>query len=167
MPVASLRSGVGEGAPENSEAGADKSSSSDPDAHADADAEANSSHAGGAGARRCEECGGRGVQVQMHEIGPGLFQQLRRRCPACDGEGELIAEGRRCQQCAGKKVISRSVSLEVPVERGMRDRQELHFRGHADECVRQPNPYSTNSSRLLALQVKPLLCSNVTVISPY
>lgn len=101
------------------------------------------------GARRCEDCGGRGVQVQMREIGPGLFQQLRRRCPTCDGDGELIAEGRRCKQCAGKKVVARSVTLEVPVERGMRDRQELHFRGHADECVRLAEPISLPFSLMI------------------
>jgi len=42
----------------------------------------------------CSTCKGRGVVVKMHQIGPGMIQQMQQKCPACGGAGKSYKEGR-------------------------------------------------------------------------
>ena len=40
---------------------------------------------GKAGAERtCDTCSGRGVQIQLRQIGPGMVQQIKSSCQVCD-----------------------------------------------------------------------------------
>ena len=38
--------------------------------------------------QRCSTCNGRGIKVTIHQLGPGMVQQMQSRCPDCDGEGK-------------------------------------------------------------------------------
>lgn len=39
---------------------------------------------------RCKKCNGRGVQVQLRQLGPGMVQQLQSICSDCHGEGKFF-----------------------------------------------------------------------------
>jgi DnaJ family protein A protein 2 len=83
--------------------------------------------------KHCGNCNGRGIQVQMRQIGPGMVQQIQSHCQACGATGKLIAEEDKCQKCKGRKVNKDRKVLEVYIERGMRNNQTIIFPGESDE----------------------------------
>jgi len=83
--------------------------------------------------KKCELCRGTGVKTSYRQIGPGMVQQLQHRCPECSGEGEIIREKDKCKTCKGKKVVHQEKTLEVFIERGMRDKQTIIFRREGDQ----------------------------------
>lgn len=54
---------------------------------------------------QCPACQGSGIQVQIHQLGPGMIQQVQSMCGECRGQGERINPKDRCRTCNGKKVI--------------------------------------------------------------
>ena len=72
-------------------------------------------------ARKCAECDGNGVVVELRQIAMGMVQQIQRRCNDCGGQGYS------CKTRKERKV------LEVGIEKGMRHNQKITFRGLADE----------------------------------
>lgn len=69
----------------------------------------------------CGACQGRGIRVELRQIGPGMMQQLQSKCPQCTGQG-WTAETK-----TERKV------LEVLVEKGMRHGEKITFRNMGDE----------------------------------
>jgi len=51
-------------------------------------------------------------------------------------KGEVINEKDRCKTCLGKKVVQESKSLEVHVDKGMKDSQKITLSGQGDQLVR-------------------------------
>lgn len=91
----------------------------------------------GTGARKesdvhqCHACGGRGVVIKMHQIGPGFMQQVQMQCDVCGGKGKIIKA--KCPACQGAKVTKGTRKLDVLVEAGMPDGHRLEFEHAADE----------------------------------
>ncbi|OCU01547.1 dnaJ heat shock protein family (Hsp40) member A4 L homeolog isoform X1 [Xenopus laevis] len=82
---------------------------------------------------KCTTCKGRGVQVRIHQIGPGMVQQIQSMCSDCRGEGERINPKDRCKQCSGNKVTREKKILEIHVDKGMKDGQKIVFNGEGDQ----------------------------------
>lgn len=98
----------------------------------------------------CLQCHGRGIQVTVSQIGPGMVQQMQNKCSACDGEGESIPASERCTTCSGRKVMPNTKLLEVTVEPGMKDDQRIVFRGEGDQI-----PGVEPGNVIIVLQEKP------------
>lgn len=81
----------------------------------------------------CKKCNGRGITIQMRQIGPGMVQQMQNICSDCGGEGETIKPKDRCKKCKGKKVLDETKQLEVFVEAGMKDGEKIRFSGMSDQ----------------------------------
>eukprot|EP00871_Galdieria_phlegrea_P004163 jgi/Galph1/4748/GphlegSOOS_G3320.1 len=81
----------------------------------------------------CTVCNGRGIRVQIRQMGPGMIQQIQSSCPECDGTGQTIRESDKCHKCRGKKVVNERKILEVYVEPGMENGQKIVISGEADE----------------------------------
>ena len=89
---------------------------------------------GKAGAEKtCDVCSGRGVRVQLRQIGPGMVQQVQSACSACKGQGKSIDERDKCKGCKGQKVMKDRKVLEVHIEKGMKNGHKIRFAGDADE----------------------------------
>lgn len=73
----------------------------------------------------CSQCRGRGVVMEVQQLGPGMLQQMQRRCPACNGQGKTFKKG--------VKVVKEKKILEVHIEKGMKHGQKINFAGEADE----------------------------------
>lgn len=71
--------------------------------------------------KMCTNCSGSGAVVELRQIALGMVQQVRRKCPACSGEGYMAPKKRQ-----------REV-LEVLIERGMKNESKIVFRNKADE----------------------------------
>jgi len=106
----------------------------------------------------------------VHQIGPGMAQQMQTHCTECGGTGEMIAAQDRCKVCGGKKVIKEKKFLEVYIEKGMKHGQKITFSGEADEepgilpgdvvlvLVQKPHTvFKRNGEDLLIEQTIPLV----------
>lgn len=82
---------------------------------------------------KCSACRGRGVETKVHQIAPGFIQQMEQVCRACHGDGDIISAKDRCKDCAGKKTLRVRNILEVHVEKGMRNNQQLVFSGEGNQ----------------------------------
>ncbi|XP_073917879.1 dnaJ homolog subfamily A member 4 isoform X3 [Castor canadensis] len=82
---------------------------------------------------KCPLCKGRGMQVHIQQIGPGMVQQIQTVCIECKGQGERINPKDRCESCSGAKVIRDKKIIEVHVEKGMKDGQKILFHGEGDQ----------------------------------
>lgn len=90
----------------------------------------------GAGAeeKQCGDCRGRGMVMQVHQLGPGMIQQVSAPCGACKGQGRIIPEGMRCRgACGGKKSVKERKVMEVHIEKGAKMGSKILFRGEAGE----------------------------------
>lgn len=67
---------------------------------------------------KCPVCKGRGMQIHIQQIGPGMVQQIQTVCIECKGQGERINPKDRCENCSGAKVIREKKIIEVHVEKG-------------------------------------------------
>lgn len=67
---------------------------------------------------KCPLCKGRGMQVHIQQIGPGMVQQIQTVCIECKGQGERINPKDRCESCSGAKVVREKKIIEVHVEKG-------------------------------------------------
>ncbi|XP_039989885.1 dnaJ homolog subfamily A member 4 [Xiphias gladius] len=82
---------------------------------------------------KCSNCKGRGVQVKVQQIGPGMIQQIQSMCPDCQGQGEKFNSKDRCKNCNGHKVERKKKILEVHIDKGMKDGQKITFHGEGDQ----------------------------------
>lgn len=82
---------------------------------------------------KCSTCKGRGVQIKVQQIGPGMIQQTQSMCSDCQGQGEKFSSKDRCKNCNGHKVERKKKILEVHIDKGMRDGQKITFHGEGDQ----------------------------------
>ncbi|KAH7727723.1 heat shock protein 40 [Aphelenchoides avenae] len=82
---------------------------------------------------KCNNCGGTGAEIHHAQIGPGLVQRIQRTCPQCQGEGEVIKD--QCKQCKGKKRVKSEETIDVHIEKGMKDGHKITFYGKGDQEV--------------------------------
>ncbi|RVE71799.1 hypothetical protein OJAV_G00055660 [Oryzias javanicus] len=82
---------------------------------------------------KCANCKGRGVQVKVQQIGPGMIQQIQSMCSDCQGQGEKFSSKDRCKSCNGHKVERKKKILEVHIDKGMKDGQKITFHGEGDQ----------------------------------
>jgi DnaJ family protein A protein 2 len=81
----------------------------------------------------CSGCRGQGRRIEMRQISPGFVTQQVMTCPQCQGQGKIVDSKFKCKSCKGKRVVTDVTTLEVHVDKGMRDRQKIVFEGEADE----------------------------------
>ncbi|XP_044518829.1 dnaJ homolog subfamily A member 4 isoform X3 [Gracilinanus agilis] len=67
---------------------------------------------------KCPICKGRGMQIHIQQIGPGMVQQIQTVCLECKGQGERINPKDRCENCNGCKVVREKKIIEVHIEKG-------------------------------------------------
>lgn len=82
---------------------------------------------------KCSTCKGRGVQIKVQQIGPGMIQQTQSMCSDCQGQGEKFSSKDRCKNCNGHKVERKKKILEVHIDKGMKDGQRITFHGEGDQ----------------------------------
>ncbi|XP_020664634.3 dnaJ homolog subfamily A member 1 [Pogona vitticeps] len=81
----------------------------------------------------CLNCRGTGMQIRIHQIGPGMVQQIQSVCMECQGHGERISPKDRCKSCNGRKIVREKKILEVHIDKGMKDGQKITFHGEGDQ----------------------------------
>ncbi|GAA5830294.1 hypothetical protein JCM11251_001295 [Rhodosporidiobolus azoricus] len=79
----------------------------------------------------CPVCDGRGVRLVRHQLGPGMFQQVQMHCDRCGGRGKSIKH--LCSTCKGHRIVDTNAELNLHIDRGMPEGEEVVFEGWADE----------------------------------
>uniref|UniRef100_A0A1I8C1S4 Chaperone protein dnaJ n=1 Tax=Meloidogyne hapla TaxID=6305 RepID=A0A1I8C1S4_MELHA len=101
---------------------------------------------------KCQTCGGRGVEVFNQQIGPGMIQRIQRNCSQCGGEGEVNKDP--CKNCKGKKRVRSDETIEVHIEKGMRDGQKIMFYGKGDQQIGLEHHIFTRKGSNLVFNMK-------------
>jgi len=83
--------------------------------------------------KKCGGCQGQGIKVILRQLGP-MVQQMQQTCPDCNGSGETINIKDQCKQCHGKKINQERKVLEVRIDKGMEDGQQITFKEEADQA---------------------------------
>uniref|UniRef100_A0A3B3BMQ6 DnaJ heat shock protein family (Hsp40) member A1 n=1 Tax=Oryzias melastigma TaxID=30732 RepID=A0A3B3BMQ6_ORYME len=84
-------------------------------------------------AQVCMSCHGTGMQVRVHQLLPGMVQQVSTVCSSCQGQGQRISHKDRCKACGGRKILRQKKILEVHIDKGMKDGQKIVFHGEGDQ----------------------------------
>jgi len=87
---------------------------------------------GGTNVKSCGECKGRGIKIQMVQMGPGMVTQSQSVCGVCDGKGETIPAASRCKHCKGKKTTKDKKVIEVSIDKGAPSDFKKVFYGEGD-----------------------------------
>ena len=74
----------------------------------------------------CTTCNGRGVQVMIHQIAPGMVQQATRSCTICKGSGTDITQ-EQCLVCKGAKKAKETIKIELEIKRVLKMVNKLFF----------------------------------------
>ncbi|XP_007906173.1 dnaJ homolog subfamily A member 1 isoform X1 [Callorhinchus milii] len=82
---------------------------------------------------KCSNCKGRGIEIHVQQIGPGMVQQIQTMCSQCHGQGEQINPKDRCKNCNGRKIVKERKILEVYIDKGAKDGQKITFHGEGDQ----------------------------------
>ncbi|RKP10670.1 DnaJ domain-containing protein, partial [Thamnocephalis sphaerospora] len=101
------------------------------------------------GPRPCKPCGGSGSIAKEHRMG-GMVRRTRVTCRKCRGEGKILSEKDRCKRCGGKGIVPDKATLEVHVEKGMREGQRITMAGQGDQ-----EPGITPGDVIFILEQKP------------
>lgn len=91
----------------------------------------------GTSPKKCPDCGGSGVVVQLTNTFMG---QLRRSmpCAKCNGEGQFIETP--CDTCKGGKVTLNHVNVEANIPPGVDNGTVLHMPGQGDDGINGGRP---------------------------
>eukprot|EP01125_Pyxidicula_operculata_P018632 TRINITY_DN6630_c0_g1_i2.p1 TRINITY_DN6630_c0_g1~~TRINITY_DN6630_c0_g1_i2.p1 ORF type:complete len:465 (-),score=132.89 TRINITY_DN6630_c0_g1_i2:87-1481(-) len=86
---------------------------------------------------KCGKCRGQGVEVHLHQLGPGMVQQVQRQCTQCGGEGTYIPPKDRCSPCSGKGTVKQALNLEVKIDPGSQPGEVIVFPKEAHQAPDQ------------------------------
>jgi chaperone protein DnaJ len=82
---------------------------------------------------RCDVCNGNGMQTFMHQIGPGMLQQVQRPCQKCNGTGIYIEANDKCSFSEGTGLISKKRKITIPLKRGIKQGQKIIIEGKGNQ----------------------------------
>jgi len=62
-----------------------------------------------------------------------MMTQVKMACRMCGGQGEMMNPADRCVQCNGDKVVPEAKVLEVHIDKGMKNGQNITFSGESNQ----------------------------------
>ena len=81
--------------------------------------------------KQCPVCNGRGVMMRTITMGIGMQMQMQQPCERCGAKGVIFSEN--CPYCQGRKIVREKKKIEIVIEKGMENNQNLVFRGEAEQ----------------------------------
>ena len=71
----------------------------------------------------CNECNGRGMKVQIRQLGPGMIQQMQSTCQKCRGNGKI------CSFAKENKIV------DLVIEKGAHNQSVVRFNEMGDQNI--------------------------------
>lgn len=84
------------------------------------------------GIQNCNTCRGSGKHVRTVQMGNMIQQQIT-TCPSCRGGCKSIKKGYECKKCSGKRIITRTEDLDIPIKPGTMNKDKIFMAGLAHE----------------------------------
>merc|ERR1712228_1071040 len=81
--------------------------------------------------KKCRNCNGQGQVIENVQVMPGFRMQQQKTCPVCGGKGVQFKH--KCRHCHGHGARQGTTSIDIEIEKGMSDGQEIVFRGKSEE----------------------------------
>lgn len=81
--------------------------------------------------KQCPKCNGQGVVMQKIQMGFGMQMQMQVQCDRCGGRGQVNAQN--CPHCQGRKVVNDVKALNIVIEKGMKDGDEILFEREGEQ----------------------------------
>uniref|UniRef100_A0A2K5Q6Q8 CR-type domain-containing protein n=1 Tax=Cebus imitator TaxID=2715852 RepID=A0A2K5Q6Q8_CEBIM len=81
----------------------------------------------------CPNCRSTGMQIRIHQIEPGMVQQIQSVCMECQGHDERISPKDRYKSCNGRKIVREKKFLQDHIDKGMKDGQKITFHDEGDQ----------------------------------
>lgn len=75
----------------------------------------------------CKTCKGEGIILQMHKLGPSMFQKITAKCNDCNGKGCKAEKGHLCLKCNGEGSIKETISSRIKIPKGIIHGQPFMF----------------------------------------
>ena len=93
---------------------------------------------GGTGKSTCSSCRGRGRNVQLRQVGPGMVQQIQTTCVSCKGTGSTIKH--TCTTCDGNSStkVPQTLTCSIPPTVTTGTKIRISKRGHAPSGSTEP-----------------------------
>lgn len=88
---------------------------------------------------KCNICGGKGKQVKMLQLGPGMMQQSIITCPKCNGIGNIITSDIQCLQCKGSKLVKSMEKINIAIKPGTSENTQIKFPNLASYNPQNPS----------------------------
>jgi DnaJ-class molecular chaperone len=98
--------------------------------------------------KKCTKCHGKGQVIEDVDTGMGFMFKMQNECTKCGGKGIIFKE--KCSKCHGHKVLKEDKTLTVEVEKGMKDREKITFKGESEQT-----PETTPGDLIITLKQKP------------
>ena len=98
--------------------------------------------------QQCPKCRGRGQVVEQMNTGMGFTFQVQNTCNRCSGKGIVFKE--TCPFCKGKRVHKEDKTLNIVIEKGMRNKEKIVFQREAEQ-----HPDLTPGDLIVILNQKP------------
>lgn len=89
-------------------------------------------------AKTCLKCRGTGIKTYLHQLGPGMAQQIQQTCPDCMGQKQIIPVEDRCPECCGTRTVQKQDIVEVKIAPGMSVGTRITVPGMGEEHPGQP-----------------------------
>jgi len=86
----------------------------------------------GGAVQPCSSCGGRGIRMHQHQIGP-MVAMSQSPCSTCQQTGTVVTEA--CSVCNGKRTSVVETVLEEYIKPGMKDGDRIVF---PEKCSESP-----------------------------
>jgi DnaJ-class molecular chaperone len=80
--------------------------------------------------KQCPKCNGRGFVTQVINM-MGFQMQTQQPCGKCQGKGIVFSE--KCDHCNGRKVVKETKNIEIEIEKGMRNKQNIVFARESEQ----------------------------------
>eukprot|EP01084_Bolivina_argentea_P048284 88977_1 len=80
---------------------------------------------------RCRKCKGQGHIIENVQVMPGFRMQQQKTCPVCGGKG--VQYKHKCKHCHGNGVHRETTKIDIDIEKGMHDGQEIVFHEKSEE----------------------------------
>jgi len=80
----------------------------------------------------CRVCKGQGKRVEIRQMGMMIQQQVL-PCQVCNATGKVIKDGKECEKCIGKRIMSEDIQLEIPIRPGTSQGDRICMKGKAHD----------------------------------
>ncbi|ARF11718.1 DnaJ domain protein [Klosneuvirus KNV1] len=80
----------------------------------------------------CPSCQGKGMKIEIRQIGPGMMQQSQQVCFECYGSGNDKKASNKCKKCNGNGVFEESYTINFHMDAGCHKGDHIIIKGEGN-----------------------------------